>query len=129
VGLASHLLGLTSPLQVSRDPLLGGLFENLVVMEAVKSLANRGDEPRLLFARDGRGREVDLVYERRDGPMLLAEIKAARTWSGDPFRGLAHLAADAGRPTEKLLIYAGEMEETVGDVRLVSFRNVDSLFC
>jgi hypothetical protein len=96
-------------------------------MEALKSLANRGEEPRLLFARDGKGREVDLVYERRAGPTLLAEIKAARTWTGGGLEGLSHFAAGADCATEKVLIYAGDLEETVGDVRLVSFRNVDTV--
>jgi len=37
VGLAAHLLDISSPSQVERDPLLGGLFENLVVIEALKA--------------------------------------------------------------------------------------------
>lgn len=128
VGLAAYLLGLESPLQVSRDPLLGGLFENLVVMEAIKCLVNRGEEPRLLFARDGKGREVDLVFERRGGATLLAEIKAARTWTGETLAGLDRFAAEMDGPTEKAVVYAGDLEAVARGVRLVSFRNAEALF-
>lgn len=126
VGLAAYLLGIESPLQVSRDPVLGGLFENLVVIEAVKSLVHRGEEPRLSFVRDGKGREVDLLFERRGGPALLAEIKAARTFDGEGGRALDHFAAELA-PAEKVLVYAGDLEETVGGLRLVSFRNIGAL--
>ena len=35
VGLATHLLQIDSPQQVLRDPLCGGLLENMIVMEAL----------------------------------------------------------------------------------------------
>ena len=39
-GLASYLLGIETPEQMQRAPLLGNLFENLVVVEAVKPRLN-----------------------------------------------------------------------------------------
>ena len=60
VGLAAFLLGLENEIQVGRDPLRGNLFENLVVLEALKYRYNRGkrvsEEKRLfrLSANDVR---------------------------------------------------------------------------
>ncbi|MBC2602534.1 ATP-binding protein [Puniceicoccus vermicola] len=54
-GLAAYLLEIRTPQQMSRDPLLGNLFENLVVMEALKSRWNQGVDPDLYHIRDQGG--------------------------------------------------------------------------
>ena len=79
-GFLCHLLGIDRPEKVTRDPLLGALFENLVVAEAMKARLNRGLRPHLWFFRDNNGNEVDLLFQ--DGAELLpVEIKASRTWN------------------------------------------------
>ena len=42
VGLAACLLGIENELHVSRDPLRGNFFENMVVIEALKYRLHRG---------------------------------------------------------------------------------------
>ena len=64
VGLASYLLGLEEETQVSRDPLRGQLFENMVVMDVRKGFANRGRDPRMAVYRTEKGFEVDLIVSR-----------------------------------------------------------------
>lgn len=87
VGLACWLLGLREPQQVARDPLWGSLFENFVVMEAMKDRYNRGDAGPLYFYRDAAGNEVDLLLPV--GRQLHGiEIKAGATVNPDYFRGL-----------------------------------------
>jgi len=91
VGLAAWLLGLREAEHVARDPLLGGLFENFVVMEALKSRYNRGESGEMYFYRDANGQEVDLLLPK--GRQFLAvEIKAGATVNPDYFRGLASWA-------------------------------------
>ena len=68
VGLASYLLGIESPAnRRPGDPLIGNLFENMVVIEALKYRLNAGKEPELYFYRDNRGDEVDLLFRRKPG--------------------------------------------------------------
>ncbi|MBD9667356.1 DUF4143 domain-containing protein [Variovorax sp. VRV01] len=50
VGLACRLLGLRSADQVARDPLFGSLFENLVIMEALKTRFNQGELGEMYFS-------------------------------------------------------------------------------
>lgn len=91
VGLASFLLGLETSAHVSRDPLRGNLFENLVVIEALKYRLNRGKRSNLSFYRDSSGNEVDLLIEI--GPDIFpVEIKAGATISGDFFKGLKNFS-------------------------------------
>ena len=87
VGLACWLLGIRDAGQVARDPLWGALFENLVVIEALKDRLNAGESAELYFYRDSAGNEVDLLVP--DGRQLWpVEIKAGATVNADYFRGL-----------------------------------------
>ena len=92
VGLACWLLGLRSAEQVARDPLWGSLFENFVVMEAMKDRLNAGATAEMYFYRDSEGNEVDLLIPV--GTQLHAiEIKAGATVNPDYFKGLKTFAA------------------------------------
>ncbi|MFO7727583.1 MAG: ATP-binding protein [Desulfonatronovibrio sp.] len=108
VGLASYLLGLQEEHQVSRDPLRGNLFENMVVAELFKQHYHQGIRPRLSFYRDSSGNEVDVVIERGHDLVLL-EIKAGQTVSRSYFQGLDRFAHVVGeRVRGGMVVYSGE---------------------
>jgi predicted AAA+ superfamily ATPase len=92
VGLACWLLGLRTPDQVARDPLWGSLFENFILMEAMKDRLNAGDRPEMYFYRDSEGNEVDLLLPV-GGRLHAIEIKAGATVNPDYFKGLKRFAA------------------------------------
>ena len=118
VGLASYLLGLENERHVSRDPLRGNLFENLVIMEALKYRYNRGRKSNLSFYRDGKGNEVDMILEV--GPDLFPiEIKAGATITPDYFKGLKHfMKIMPGLPWGTGLIYGGLERQMRSDTRI-----------
>jgi predicted AAA+ superfamily ATPase len=114
VGLASYLLGMESERHISRDPLRGSLFENLVLTEVLKYRFNRGRKNAVTFYRDSRGNEVDLILESgRDAFPL--EVKAGATIAGDFFKGLEHFSRLAGDlPFGGGLVYGGrEIQQRV----------------
>jgi predicted AAA+ superfamily ATPase len=92
VGLACWLLGLRSAAQVVRDPLWGSLFENFVIMEAMKDRLNAGETAEMYFYRDSEGNEVDLLIPVGT-QMHAIEIKAGATINPDYFKGLKTFAA------------------------------------
>lgn len=109
--LACWLLGLRTPEQVQRDPLWGALFENFVVMEALKDRFNQGENSPLYFYRDSEGNEVDLlmpVGRRMHG----IEIKAGATVNPDYFKGLKRF--EAHQPQSLLsgcVVFGGEQSQ------------------
>jgi len=110
VGLAAHLLGLENTRHVSRDPLRGNLFENMVVMEALKYRLHRGMRSNLHFYRDSNGNEVDLLLSL--GPDLYpVEIKAGMTINRDFFRGLDYFAGIFPLPLGRGLVYGGDQTQ------------------
>lgn len=124
VGLACWLLGLRDAEQVARDPLWGSLFENFVVMEAMKDRLNQGDSRPLYFYRDSTGNEVDLLVPA--GPRYRAlEIKAGATVNPDYFRGLAQFAKAHPQHLELGgIIYGGEQNQSRSDWPVWSWRTL-----
>jgi predicted AAA+ superfamily ATPase len=115
VGLACWLLGLRNADQVARDPLWGNLFENFVVMEALKDRFNQGDNTPIHFYRDSTGNEVDLLVPA-GGQYRAIEIKAGSTVNPDYFRGLAQFAKAHGEQLESgCVLYGGAQDQSRSD--------------
>ena len=110
VGLAAYLLGIESPQQIATHPLRGALFENLVVVEALKHRFNLGRRSNLSFFRDRTGNEVDLVYALAD-KMIAVEIKAGQTVSGS-FLSMLHSLDRMlpGAVVGKVLVHGAEAD-------------------
>lgn len=77
-GLLCYLLGIDTPERFFKAAERGHLFENMVVMEAVKRLAASLERASFYFYRTALGMEVDLLVERRGG-IEAYEIKHAKT--------------------------------------------------
>ncbi|MDF7798863.1 ATP-binding protein [Pontiellaceae bacterium B1224] len=105
-GLLCFLLGIRSADQVTRDPLVGSIFENLIVIEALKTRYNAGALPDLYFFRDSKGNEVDLLAQ--SGRSLTAlEIKSSHTFSAKMLKGLQRFQNIATSPLKTGVIYNG----------------------
>lgn len=124
VGLACWLLGLRNPEQVARDPLWGSLFENFIVMEALKDRLNAGESPEMYFYRDSEGNEVDLLMPV-GGRMHAIEIKAGATVNPDYFRGLKTFAAHhPGAVAGGCVLFGGDQGQPRSDWPVISWRSL-----
>ncbi len=121
VGLAAYLMGLRSADQIGTHPLRGALFENLVVVEALKFFLQQGPAPRLYFYRDSNGNEVDLVIEIGRG-LMPVEIKSAETVGADFFKGLVRFEEAIPEAFSPLLVYAGKETRTQHGVRIENWK-------
>ena len=111
--LAAYLLGIATAEQVARDPLRGGLYENLIILEVLKSRLNQGKRPELFFYRDTHGNEVDLLV--REGRTLTpVEIKSAATFTPNFLRGIEKFRKVAGgRCSDGYVLYNGQEQYTL----------------
>ncbi len=114
VGLASYLIGIENAEQVATHPLRGALFENMVVMEALKHRFNRGRESNLSFFRDSRGLECDLFYETGRGIHAI-EIKSGATVASDYFTSLNRVAKLIPSIAAKTVVYGGTARQSRTD--------------
>ena len=119
-GLLSWLLQIESPAQVSRDPLLGNIFENMVVIEAAKAAYHRGADPLLSFYRDKTGLEIDLIREYQREPFAM-EIKSGTTFVSEMIEPLRRFRSLRRGLKRAALIYGGGDARTVDGIDVVPF--------
>jgi hypothetical protein len=119
--LAGYLLGITNAEQMSRDPLRGSVFENLVILEILKQRYNEGLDPSMFFFRDSHHMEVDLVL-RRGNQLIPVEIKSSGTYHPDFLKGLNYFEKlFRERVPESWLIYDGKLEQA-GPKKIINYR-------
>ena len=129
IGLASWMLGIETPEQASRDPLFGGLFENLVIVEALKSRFNAGERPDLYFLRDSQGLEADLLFQKSYNELIPIEIKGGMTWNKDFCRNLLKLRKLSDKFTSGYVIYAGDLTPEIEGIKFLNFKDTASTLC
>lgn len=127
VGLAAMLLGIENTQQLSRDPLLGNLFENLVVLEVMKSAFNENRMTEFFYFRTDTGVEVDLLF-KVENRWTAVEIKSASSVNSDYFKNMDKLAKLPGfESLDKNLVYSGENLKNFKGVRCCNFETAGSL--
>lgn len=127
-GLACYLLDIESPIQLSHDKMRGHLFENLIVMEALKARFNKGQKGNLYFYRDSNKNEIDLLT-KTNGLINGFEIKSSMTYSPDFQKTIGKIDTYIKESIgEKGIVYAGTMENHVADIKLVNYKHTQGLF-
>lgn len=126
-GLLCYLLGIERVEQVGRDPLIGNLFENLVVLEALKTRYNLGLTPNLYFFRGSQGHEIDLL-QKQGSTLMGVEIKAASTWNGSFKRTLQHFDQQLSPLATRAVVYSGQALEFSDGTKALSYKDVEQLF-
>lgn len=119
-GLVAALLQVETPDQASRDPLLGGMFENMVMVELRKALWNRGRRDTITYYRDSAGMEVDAIVERQRIPLAI-EMKASRTFDADFPRNLRKFMALQPSTSSLHVVYGGSDRLVGSDYALWGF--------
>ncbi len=123
VGLVTWLLGIHDPAQVARDPLFGGLFENMVVVEILKTRLNAGLDPELYFFRDSAGSEVDLLFRQSHDRLVPVEIKGGMTWNKEFAARIIKLRKLSSKFTDGFVIYSGDLTPKIDEVRFINFKD------
>lgn len=124
-GLVCFLLGIENKEQLENHPLRGGVFENMVVAEFMKSRYNVGKEPNVYFYRDSQQKEVDIVQERGFDCLYAFEVKSARSYHSDFSKNLDYFRnvfKDSVKSTQ--VLYDGEFELDTPNNGYLNFKNI-----
>ena len=125
-GIVAYLLGIETPGQMNRDPLMGQIFENLIVMEALKAEYDSNVIDSLFFFRNSNGVEIDIVHSRPEGRNIF-EIKSAMTLSRDFIKNIGFFSRKYGAASSTV-IYAGEDIPEYLESSFVNFHNAYECF-
>jgi len=127
VGLLCFLLGIRSADQITRDPLVGSIFENLVVIECLKTRYNNGLMPDLYYFRDSKGNEVDLVAQTGRS-VTAVEIKSASTFSDSMLKGLRRFQNLSPKVQNTFLVYNGSHYRLSDGTETLFFKDSAGIF-
>lgn len=126
-GLACYLLDIESPQQLDRDKMRGAIFENMIVMEAIKHRYNMGLEGGVFFYRDSNQNEVDLLI-KQGGELTAIEVKSSMTYSSSFEKALTQIEGWIKTPiSKKAIVYSGDFENTSGNINLINYRHISSI--
>lgn len=126
VGLLCYLLGIRESEQITRDPLVGQIFENLVVIECLKTRYNKGQMADLYFFRDSKGNEVDVLAQSGRNTCAI-EIKSSSTFSVEQLKGLRRFRALAGHVSSSHLVYTGQPHLLSDETKVIHFKEIASI--
>jgi len=127
IGLLSFILGIRKPDQITRDPLVGNIFENMVIIECLKSRYNQGKISDLYFYRDSNGNEIDVIYQ--NGRELIAiEIKSSSTYSSSQLKNLKTFNKTANNLVKSYLVYNGKPISLSGSIEVINYKKTKNIF-
>ncbi len=128
LGIVCYLLSIESTSQVANDRIRGSLFENLVILELIKTRANQGKEPNLYFYRDNHGNEVDVIIKRGEH-LIPIEIKSTATFNKSLLKNLTFYKklVDTRMPFG-FIVYTGEEEPIVNGIQFVNYKNIRGIY-
>jgi uncharacterized protein len=126
-GLLCYLLEIEKASQIKTHFSKGGIFENYVVIELLKSKYNAADMPNLSFWRDKVGHEVDIIIE--SGHHLVpVEVKSSQTKSLHFFDGLKYYKNLAKTKSKQgFVVYGGKDGITTSDGEMLAWNNLNNL--
>lgn len=128
-GIPCSLLSLTNAERVEKDALFGNLFENFVILEALKARLNSNKKPNLNFLRTESGIEIDLL-DTSEGNIVPYEIKSSDTIVQEFFKNFTK--AEKFLPnflkTNGGVIYSGDSLESFLGYKVVNFQETEKLF-
>lgn len=126
-GVACYLLGITSAEQLRTHSLRGGLFESWAISEFKKKYFNQHRDAPLYYWRDNKGKEIDLIVEKRE-KFDIIEIKSGKTINSSFFDNFSYFENMASNDiSEKLLIYGGNLNQERSKARVLSWQNLNDL--
>ena len=126
VGLAASLLGIEKVEQVFRDPLSGGLFENMIIADFFKEMYNRGERPALYYFRNQNGLEVDLIVSKGQD-LTPIEIKSGATFDPSFAKNIKLFQKLSGNIKAGYVVYGGDKCVKIEDTEFINFREVSSV--
>ena len=114
LGTLSYLTGLRDPEHAMSGPMGGAMMETAVIIEVVRTLTNRGEEPRAYFWRTTAGNEVDLVLDTGRA-LIPLEVKLSATPSPAMASGISSFRSALGsRAARGYVVHPGTQHLPLG---------------
>ena len=122
-GLLCHLLGIDTPERLRKGFDFGHIFENMVIMEAVKRLGSQPSRWQCFFYRTHDGTEIDLITQFK-GQTKAYEIKYAKSISPKMTKHLEQFAKSPDISSAEVLSMEESSHMVTRSVKAVHWTHV-----
>ncbi len=96
----------------------------MVVIEVLKNKYNHFKSYQLYHYRESNNNEVDLIVDFSTHVDAI-EIKSSGTFDKSFFKGLNHIKGILSQKIRNSTVcYSGELEQAIGDHKLVNYKNI-----
>jgi predicted AAA+ superfamily ATPase len=126
VGLAAALMNVNEETIIKNRSIYGALFENMIIVDIMKSFDAQGKRPMLTFFRDSNQTEIDLIIESA-GKTIPVEIKSSATMDNRFFDTLEWFNEQIKNDHDPVVIYSGDQSQTRTKGKVIAWTHVDSL--
>jgi predicted AAA+ superfamily ATPase len=106
---------------------MGQIFENLIILEAMKARLNKGLNPNIYFFRDTNGLEVDILY-KQGSSLTPVEIKSSATFNNVFSKGIHKFQKLTDNSRKGYIVYSGDFTPETETFTVVNFKNCSTIF-
>lgn len=125
-GLATALLGIENKNQLDLNIYKGALFENLIVLELVKSRYNMAKLNNLFFWRDHKGNELDVLIDNGSS-LIPIEIKSGKTITNEFFKGLKYWQKLSGLDAGYVVYSGSEIQNRSDELKVLPYDKLEAI--
>jgi uncharacterized protein len=126
-GLVCNLLGLRKANELDTFHAWGAIFENFVIMDLYKNIANQGLNYPLYYWRESNGMEIDLIIDK-GSEFIPIEIKAAQTFQKDFTKNIKKIQQISNSNNKGYVVYQGDFELTDGEqIDVINYKNIEKI--
>lgn len=126
-GVLCALLNISSENELTTHYNIGSIFENMIISEFMKELAETGASAKLYFYRDNHGNEMDLVVDTGT-ELLPIEIKSSSTFTKNFFSNFNYWQRNVKKDASGYVVYGGTTTQDIKEHKLVSWKNLEVIF-
>ena len=124
-GLCCSLLEFETESHVNTHPLRGALFENLIILELLKTRFNNGQRSNLFYWRDRTGNEIDVLLDQ-SGQVVPIEIKTAATFTTDFVKGINYWKKINSEVRNAYVVYTGK-NNALENTQILNWKDIDAI--
>ncbi len=124
-GLCCSLLEFESESHVNTHPLRGALFENLIILELLKSRFNNGQRSNLFYWRDRTGNEIDVLMDQ-SSQVVPIEIKTATTFTNDFLKGIKYWKKINPDVKNSYVVFTGQ-SSSIDFTDILNWKEIDKI--
>ena len=125
-GLVCHLLKIKTKEHLLAHPLKGQIFENMVVMDIVKSRVNKGLMHDLYFYRDSNQKEIDVLLEVANDLYPL-EIKSSHVFNAKFLSSMESFKKMTDKFKHGYLSYCGDPINSKEYITYCNYKNIGEI--